>query len=538
MLNKKTKAIILGTSAVIIAIAVFSGIYITSAKKTVSLWGNKVYPGVKVHGIDLSGKTKDEAMKILQESFNNPVQNKVLTIKVEDQKFQLKYEDLNPKLNVEETANKALKIGKSGSIFKENNLIKNGCNENIDLVFSYDDSKISNFEDTIKKSVNKEPVNAKVTVDNGTVSIVDGQAGKKINEEELTKAIKENINGDLNNNNEVEIAVQDIEPKVTKDKLKDINSVLGTFKSDFSSSNPGRSKNISLATNAVNGTILMPGEEFSYNDTVGERTRERGFKDAAIFVNDEVQDGLGGGICQVSTALYRAAMRAGIRSTERHNHSMPTSYSPLGLDATVAWGSLDYKFKNPYESPIYIEGIITGDKNIIFNIYGNKNDKGDKTYELVGNVVETYEPAVKEVSDQSLKEGQWKWDKTPVKGYKAQSYLITYENGNEISKEPIATDIYRKVDGVKLVGAKKEEPQAPPVEQPQAPDQPQTPEQPQAPQQPVDQNQGQNNNENNQKPNNPPSNNDQGGDKTQGNNENQQQPSVGNNQNPKQKDKK
>ena len=127
-----------------------------------------------------------------------------------------------------------------------------------------------------------------------------------------------------------------------------------------------------------------------------------------------------GGICQVSSALYRAVMRANIRSVERHNHMMPVGYAELGLDATVAWGYLDYKFKNTYDFPIYIEGI-AGNGTVTFNIYGDPAALGGNTYELVSENLGT------DAQGNS----------------KAKSYQVTYKNGVEINREYIATDTYK-----------------------------------------------------------------------------------------------
>ncbi len=113
----------------------------------------------------------------------------------------------------------------------------------------------------------------------------------------------------------------------------------------------GRVKNMQIATQIVNGTIVMPGEEFSYNELIGDTTPDKGYEKANTYVGNEIVPDYGGGICQISTTLYRAAMRANLRSTERMNHSLTVSYSEPGLDATVANGVIDYKFKKLIRLP-------------------------------------------------------------------------------------------------------------------------------------------------------------------------------------------
>jgi len=124
------------------------------------------------------------------------------------------------------------------------------------------------------------------------------------------------------------------------------------------------------------------------------------------------------------------------------------------MDATVVWGAIDYKFKNNYDFPIYIESSTTN-KNLVFNIYGNKDGMGGKRYELVSDIVKVNEPNIKTVEDPNLEEGKTEWEKKPVTGYVAKSYLVTYQDNKEIKREPVTTDTYRTVDGILRKGTKK-----------------------------------------------------------------------------------
>ena len=156
-----------------------------------------------------------------------------------------------------------------------------------------------------------------------------------------------------------------------------------------------------LATGYINGTLLMPGDEFSYNKTILDTTPENGYKEANTYVGSEVVPNYGGGVCQISTFLYRAVITSNIRSTIRYNHSMMVGYSEPSLDATVFEGDIDYRFINTYNSPIYIEGYMGG-STITFNVYGNTSEKGNKTYELVNNVIEKYDYTTEYVDDPTL----------------------------------------------------------------------------------------------------------------------------------------
>lgn len=145
------------------------------------------------------------------------------------------------------------------------------------------------------------------------------------------------------------------------DKLPD--GMITTYTTKYNSKT-ARATNVVLAAEKVNGTVLQPGEQFSYNNVVGRRTREAGFVEAPVYVSGKESTGIGGGICQVSSTIYAAMLLAGIKADERHKHSLPVHYLPEGMDATVSYGTLDLKFTNPYPFPIIIttyadKGILT-----------------------------------------------------------------------------------------------------------------------------------------------------------------------------------
>ena len=216
----------------------------------------------------------------------------------------------------------------------------------------------------------------------------------------------------------------------------------------------GRVNNMKIATNSVNGTLLMPGEEFSYNKAIGQTTPENGYQQAGAYVAGEVVQEYGGGVCNISTILYRAAMRANLKSSLRYNHSMMVSYAEPSLDATVYEGEIDYRFVNTYDFPIYIEGYMTSN-TIVFNIYGNKESFGNNTYELVNEVIEKLDYTTEYVNDNTLAEGSRVTTVNGMAGYRSKAYLVTYSNGVEVSREFISSDYYAPMNTVVKVGTKK-----------------------------------------------------------------------------------
>lgn len=463
--NKQRKIMLLIAAFVVVASAAVAA-YSISINDIVKQWDTKIYPGVTVQGIDLGGMTKEEAENKLVETFETAIGKKKLSIIIGDKQYELIYSDIIPNYDVDGAVEQAYNVGKENGILKKYMTIKNGDSKknNITLGFSYDEDKLKAYEEKLQKDVTQSAKDATISIDKGNIIVKPETVGKTISLEVLDQKLKENINGDIDSINEVTVEAETAKPRVTKEDLSKVKGVMGSFSSSYATSAPGRSKNIEIATSAINGTVVMPGEIFSFNDIVGPRTIERGYQEAGTYVGNKVEPGIGGGICQVSTTIYRAVMKANLRSVERTNHSMVVGYAEPGLDATVSYGYLDYKFKNTYDFPIYIQGSTAG-KVMTYNIYGDPSALNGKTYNMINEVLETIPPETKIVPDNTLPEGKEVSEGVGMTGYKARSYQITYEKGVEINREVVSTDNYASVGivikkGTQPVGATT--PQTPP----------------------------------------------------------------------------
>ncbi len=303
----------------------------------------------------------------------------------------------------------------------------------------------------LKQKVDRQPTNA----------IVDKTDGKTIIPEQngivMDAAQAQIIIGD-GTAPQYTIPVSVTPATVTKEVLDRalFRDVLSSASTNLNTGNQSRTSNVTLAAKYMNDTILNPGEEFSYNGIVGPRTPERGFKTAGAYVNGKVIDDVGGGVCQPSSTLYMAVLRADLEVTERTNHSMTVAYTPLGQDATVSYGSLDFKFKNNTPYPIKIVAVREGGE-MKTTIYGTKSS--DKTVKLETEVLETLDPTTVEKKDASLKPGAKKVDQTATTGYKTVTYKYVTENG-ETKKEVANHSSYRKRDKVVLVGPEQKAPAA------------------------------------------------------------------------------
>lgn len=255
----------------------------------------------------------------------------------------------------------------------------------------------------------------------------------------------------LNNNpndTEFTIEIKQTNPKVTLKNLK-INifpDELSTFFTQYDESNKDRTTNLNIAASKIDGTIIMPGEEFSYNKVVGARSISAGYKEAKIYQNGQVVDGLGGGICQISSTLYNAVVCANLEITERFNHQFITSYVKPGRDATVAYGSKDLKFKNNRTYPIRIDVYVsTGMAKV--DIYGIK-EKDEKAVSIEVETVSTIPYETKYIKDSSLASGDKKVKQKGADGIIVNAYKIIKQNGSIISKELLSKDSYKPLERI------------------------------------------------------------------------------------------
>lgn len=230
-------------------------------------------------------------------------------------------------------------------------------------------------------------------------------------------------------------------------------NVLGTFTTRYDASNKNRSNNIMLASNKIDGTVILPGETFSYNQIVGKRTIDAGYKEAGAYAGGKVVQEVGGGICQVSSTLYNAVLYANLEVVDRSNHYFETSYVDAGRDATVSWGTVDFKFKNNRKYPIKVEAV---SKNGVTKI-SIKGIKEEKEYEVViqSKVTSTIQKNVKYEEDASLNSSDEIIVQEGHNGCTSKTYKILKLNGAVISTEEISSDYYHSLDKIVRKGTKQ-----------------------------------------------------------------------------------
>ena len=300
--------------------------------------------------------------------------------------------------------------------------------------------------DAIYNEVHKDPVDAYYTTDPYVVHPSSTGLDFDISMDEAREMLK-------TYQEEYTIPLKVTYPSVSTNDIgsEAFPDLLSSFRTSFTSSNSNRSTNIRLCSEKINGTVLMPGETFSFNQVVGKRTPEAGFKPATAYSGGKVVQEYGGGICQVSSTLYNAVLYANLEITERTNHGYKPSYVDPGLDATVSWGGPDFKFTNNRDYPIRI---VCDTSNKILNvyIYGLKRDTDYKVV-LDAQYVSTVNYKTVYQKDSSLKSGQSKVIQSGSNGCKTATYKYLYDaNGTLVSSECISRDTYNPHNKIIAVG--------------------------------------------------------------------------------------
>lgn len=294
--------------------------------------------------------------------------------------------------------------GHSGSIIKikeSANYIKNNINNlnlkdnPLELITEEQSPKPIDI-DAIYTEIHKEPIDAYYTQNPYRVFPSENGLDFEISMEEVKQLLQDE-------KDEYTIPLKILYPNVTTNMIgtEAFPDLLSDFSTKYAASNKNRTTNLILAANKINGTVLMPGETFSYNKVVGERTIEAGYKEAPIYVNGKVEDGLGGGICQITTTLYNAVLYANLEVTERSNHQFIPSYANASRDATVVYGAIDFKFKNNRNYPIKITcSVSNGIAN--FKIFGLKSEN-DYQVQITSRITATTSNAIYSEAYKTLK---------------------------------------------------------------------------------------------------------------------------------------
>ncbi len=435
--------------------------------------------GVFVDTVEIGGKTKEEAEQLVSQ-YLEELLGKKITVKANEKEASSNMKDMGAEFVNSDYVNQALNIGKIGNVVEKYKDIKDVENDKkiYEVEVSLPDDKLNAFVKDKATTCNieaKEPtmVPKSSRISGGDIAsqftYQEGSEGKSIDE----KKVKEQINKVLKKWDKkdvvIEAEVEVTKPKHSIEELKNCNAKLGTFTTSYGSSSYSRSNNISNAAGKINGKVLYVGEVFSMLSTVTPFTKANGYYEAGSYAQGKVVDSIGGGVCQVSSTLYNAVLRAELEIVRRSNHSMIVSYVPISADAMISeGGGSDFKFKNNTDAPVYIEAYTAG-KTVTFNIYGHETRSSSRTIKFENKILQKIQPGSDVITkDKSQPKSYRKVTQSSHIGYRAEYYKIIYENGVETKRVKVNSSYYKASPNYITVGDKDEAKATPAPSAPQA----------------------------------------------------------------------
>ena len=455
--KKKSKAglIVLAVVVVLLIAAGLAGYFsLNSAVNKVA--ADVAWDNLYIGDIDVSGMKADEVKAALEKQ-EAQYQSAKITLIAEEASVEVTISDLGFSVsNIDELVDDVISYGKEGSLLERYSQIKEL--ETKKKVFEEEYKVDTNVvEKTLEEKIptlENAAKDATITRENGVFVVTQSEKGVAIDAAKSTEAIETFLNKEWDKKSgSIELVTTIDEPKITTEQLSEVKDLLGSFTTTCGTGG-GRVQNIVTGAGLINGAVIMPGEEYSANAAMEPYTYDNGYAEAGSYENGKVVQSMGGGICQVSSTLYNAVILAELEIVERAAHSMLVSYVEPSMDAAIAGDFKDLKFKNNTETPIYIEGYVTGGK-ITFNVYGKETRSADRTIEYVSEVVSST-PAGKKFVATGDAVGSVTKASSGYTGMKAKLWKVVKEGGVEVSREVVNNSTYSASAAVYNVGTASE----------------------------------------------------------------------------------
>ena len=323
---------------------------------------------VYIGGVNVSGMTEEQATKAVEEKLGKGTGGNY-TVKIGDETTTATAENFGMEWTNREVVHEAMEVAKGGNLIKQYKDKKDLQVEpkNFEVAYAPNEQAVKTYVEKLAEEYNRDAEEGDITFANGYPEVTGGETGIAVNVDQSVSSIMKALEGD---GTELTVVAEVQKPSVTKEELSQVKDVLGTATTYYGSSYE-RNTNVEVGASKINGTLIMPGETFSVTAAVTPFNADNGYYPAPSYESGQVVDTYGGGICQVSTTLYNAVLKAELQVDERHNHTMLVSYVDPSKDAAIAEGLMDFVFTNNTDAPIYIYGVgYQGTLN--FTIYGHE----------------------------------------------------------------------------------------------------------------------------------------------------------------------
>lgn len=427
-----------------LAVIIIAGVIVVAAcsAKAKESGDATIYGGVYLDGVYVGGLTKEEAMEEY-DKYIDGIDRLQLTFSTSVGSHSITLEQLGVSVSVEDAVNTAYNYGRQGNILSRYKEIKALEAENVVLVpeKEFDEEALTDILEQETDDITQTAKNASIDRVDGEFIVYEGQKGTAIDVEKTVKKVQEVFAKEWEQKDiKIDAVVEETDPTYTEEDFYSIDSVLGQGSTTYSQGNSARCQNLATGASKISGIVLMPGEQFSMLDTVLPFTEDNGYANAGQYEKSEdgsveLVDGLGGGICQVSTTLYLAVLRAELDVNERYPHTFPASYVKHGMDAAISENAgMNFKFTNDTGYPIYIDGY-AGGGTISFAVYGHETRPSNRTIEFESIDVKVTEPGEpEEEKDSELEEGKQETVRAAHTGYYVELWKHVYVDGEETEK--------------------------------------------------------------------------------------------------------
>ncbi len=424
---------------------------VVGAVGAASVYGREqVVPGVRAGGIDLSGMDREGCRRALA-SLEEKLNTTPLVFRYRDRTWAFSPPEIGLRLDTQAMIARALQAGREENWwlqwYRQWQIKREGFELPVMVVLSRE--KFNQKLNALAGEITTPPRDAAFRVlPDDRIEIIPGHDGMKVDEERAYRDLLSAIAA--GKKPEIQLNMVHVKPQTTTEEVQamGLKGLLASYTTSFDASYTDRAYNIRVAAAALDGLLVPPGQEVSFNKVVGPRSSEAGYKNAKVIVNNQLVDGLGGGVCQVSSTLYNAVLLAGLEVLERTNHSLPVPYVPIGRDATVVYGAIDFRFRNNTESYIYIRSAVNGNR-LTIKIYGNTDYR--VPVEIRTRVTEVLEPRVVREPDPNLAQGEQVVKQKGARGYRVVTERVVRENGR-LHTELLPGSFYKPVNQVVAVG--------------------------------------------------------------------------------------
>ncbi|WP_069997687.1 VanW family protein [Cellulosilyticum sp. I15G10I2] len=446
----------------LIVIVIISGLSIgaiTYIYTKVSEFDKVFAERVLINETNISGLTRMEAYQKIQDSLNKQTENKNLVIYKGDISYKIPFSNLGSEYNMEEVLDQAYAVGHQGNLFEKYRYMKNPPQKDtvFDLKHIYDKEKIHQTVEAYSSKFHIAPIDATIERKDRQFIVTPELEGQELDLVATVEKIFTVLDSEPEADIKIEAEVNKIPAKYTSESFKDIQSIVASFTTSFNNADANRNTNLAVAAHKIN-TMLLPGEVFSLAKQLEPINYNSGYRASKVIVNGRLEDGIGGGICQIASTLYNSLLLTNLDITMRQNHSLPVAYVPLGRDATYATNAIDFKFKNTTDYPLFIESYCENNK-VYVNLFAHPSVKSE--YEIKFDSVTTEvinPPAPKYIEDPELAQGTKVEELKALSGKKVKLYKLYYKENTLVKKELVNNSYYRPRGATIRVGTRIDTP--------------------------------------------------------------------------------